>query len=66
MNQKIVSLACVVLLSLCLIACSEKTQTTAPGAVPLQVFKQEITSLALLQTLKVDETTTMHSMLKFF
>ncbi len=52
MNRKMVSFACVVLLSLSMIACSEKKETAAPSAVPLQVFKQEITSKDKRQSIK--------------
>jgi hypothetical protein len=55
MNRKIVSFACAVLLSLSMIACSEKKETDATIAVPLQVFKQVITSSAPLQTIEADE-----------
>ncbi len=65
MNRKMVGLFCVVLFSLSMIACSEKKDTaTAPSAAPLQVFKQEITSPAPLQTLKVDEKATMQVTVK--
>jgi hypothetical protein len=45
-------------------ACSEKKEATAPNEAPLQVFKQEITSPAPLQTLKVAEKATMQVTVK--
>jgi hypothetical protein len=59
MYRRMIWFVCVVLLSLSMIACSEKKEAAAPSAVPLQVFRQEITSPAPLQTLKVNEKATM-------
>ena len=64
MYRKIIGFACVVLLFLSMIACSEKKEAAAPSAVPLQVFKQQITSSTPLQTLKVDEKATMQVTVK--
>jgi uncharacterized protein YcfL len=63
MYRRMIWFVCV-LLSLSMIACSEKKETAAPSAVPLKVFKQEITSSAPLQTIKVDETATMQVTVK--
>lgn len=63
MYRRMIWFVCV-LLSLSMIACSEKKETAAPSAVPLQVFKQEITSPAPLQTLTVDEKATMQVTVK--
>lgn len=59
MNRKMVGLFCVALLSLSMIACSEKKEPAAPRAVPLQVFKQEIASPAPLQTVQADTEAAM-------
>jgi len=66
MNRRVLLFLCVVSLSLSMIACSEKKETAAPKqeaaapqAVPLSVFKQEISSLTPPQTLKVDEGVTI-------
>jgi hypothetical protein len=64
MYRRMIWFVCVVLLSLSMIACSEKKEAAAPSIVPLQVFKQEITSPAPLQTLKVDEKATMQVTVK--
>jgi len=64
MYRKIIGFVCVALLSLSIIACSEKKEATVSNAVPLQVFKQEITSNSPLQTLKVDEKATMQVTVK--
>jgi uncharacterized membrane protein len=53
MYRKIVGFVCVALLFLSLIACGEKE------AVPLKVFKQQITSSAQLQSLNVGEKATI-------
>jgi hypothetical protein len=49
MYRKIVGFVCVVLLSLSIIACSEK------AAAPLKVFKQQITSSTPLRSLSAGE-----------
>lgn len=64
MYRRMIWFIYVALLSLSMIACSEKKEAATPGAVPLQVFKQEITSPAPLQTLTVDEEATMQVMVK--
>ena len=64
MYRRMIWFVCVVLLTLSMIACSEKKETAAPSAIPLQVFKQAITSPAPLQTLKIDETATMQVTVK--
>jgi hypothetical protein len=55
---------CVALLSLSMIACSEKKEAVAPQSVPLQVFKQEISSPAPPKALKVNETATIQVTVK--
>ena len=64
MNRKMVGFFCVVLLFLTILACSEKKESMAIKAVPLQVFKQEITSQTTLQALKVNETATLQVTVK--
>ncbi|TRZ76478.1 MAG: hypothetical protein D4R93_03185 [Deltaproteobacteria bacterium] len=64
MNRKMVGFLFVALLSLSMIACSEKKEAAAPSAVPLQVFKQEITSPATLPTVQVDAEAAMDVVVK--
>lgn len=59
MNRRIIRFVSVALLSLLIFACGEKKEATVSNTVPLQVFKQEITSPAPLLTLKVNEKATM-------
>lgn len=59
MYRKMIWFGCVVLLSLSMIACSEKKEAADTNAVPLQMYKQKITSANPPQTLKVNEKVTM-------
>jgi hypothetical protein len=64
MNRKISLYIFIMLFFVSIIACSEKKEANAPNEAPLQVFKQEITSPAPLQKLKVDEKATMQVTVK--
>jgi uncharacterized protein YcfL len=63
MNRKITSFACLVL-SLSMIACSEKKELAATTAVPLRVFKQEIASSVPIQIIEVGQTAAMQVTVK--
>jgi len=64
MYRRMIWFVCVALLSLSMIACSEKKEAVAPQSVPLQVFKQEISSPAPPKALKVNETATIQVTVK--
>jgi hypothetical protein len=66
MYRKMIGFVCIVIFSLSMIACSEKSTVplAVPLAVPLKVFKQEITAPAPPQTLKVNEKVNMQVTVK--